>query len=113
MRSPKNIVVLIIFMIIGIYINHEYIKDLKNKNETKDIEKFKKISEVLFIAIIILSVYGSISHYIFLTSNIEDLTFTTFLLGHSDRSCFSPEITKLLNKETVSIPLKLAKKINN
>jgi len=118
MRAPTFITIITIFIICSIYIIHLYITDLKTKLEenkeineknSKLIEKYTNISNVLFLISFVISITGTIGYIYILRKNFgSGFSITNFLLGTRDQECFKPKVYKRFKKNSIFFDVKKA-----
>tara|TARA_B100001093_G_scaffold506061_1_gene564358 strand:+ start:1545 stop:2189 length:645 start_codon:yes stop_codon:yes gene_type:complete len=108
MRSPMIITIIAIILICAIYLINLYITDLKNKleeneelNETnsKQIELFTNINNILFILSFLISVTGTIIYLFILKKHLgKKFNIFNFILGTRDQECFNSTIYQKFKK---------------
>ena len=116
MRAPTIITIITIFLICTIYLINLYIQDIENKltenkeiNEenSKDIEFYKNLTNILFAISFLFSIIGTIIYIIILKNNYgKKFNIYTFLLGKKDNYCLTKENHKKFKKYGILFDLK-------
>ena len=116
MRAPTIITIITIFIICTIYLINLYIQDIENKltenkeiNEenSKDIEFYKNLTNILFIISFLFSIIGTIIYIIILKNNYgKKFNIYLFLLGKKDSDCFTRKNLNKFKKHNILFDIK-------
>lgn len=116
MRAPTIITIITIFIICSIYLINLYIEDIENKltenkeiNEenSKDIEFYKNLTNILFVVSFLFSIIGTIIYIIALKNNYGNkFSIYLFLLGKKDSDCLTKDNHKKFKKHGIFFDLK-------
>tara|TARA_B100001093_G_C26822167_1_gene1012353 strand:+ start:150 stop:770 length:621 start_codon:yes stop_codon:yes gene_type:complete len=119
MRAPMIISIITIILITTIYLINLYITDLKNKLEenekqteenSKLINKFTFINNILFIISFLISIIGTLIFLFVLKKKLGNkFNIFNFLLGTRDQECYKKNIYKIFKKH----PLFFEKNMQN
>ena len=116
MRAPTIITIITIFIICTIYLINLYIQDIENKlienkeineDNSRDIEFYKNLTNILFVVSFLFSIIGTIIYIITLKNNHGNkFSIYFFLLGKKDSDCLTKENHKKFKKHGILFDLK-------